>query len=239
MRCLLIDDEPLAIDLLENYIHQVPFLTLAGKCYDGLEALSLLQHQQVDLIFLDINMPQLTGMELANLLPKNVKLIFTTAYSDFAVESYEKNAIDYLLKPIRFERFLKAVMKAKDQDTGSASVIPVPINTNSGVTDEKPVFIKSGKQMIRVDFQQVDYLEGAKDYVIFHQGKQRTLVHTRMKDLEKTLPPFIQRVHLSYFVNLLKINKIEDNQAFVGTIAIPISSKYRAAFFDKIRFKDL
>ncbi|MFN7117616.1 MAG: LytR/AlgR family response regulator transcription factor [Saprospiraceae bacterium] len=233
MRCLLIDDEPLAIDLLENYIQNVPFLTLAGKCYDGMEALSFLQNNEADLIFLDINMPQLTGMELANILPKNTKIIFTTAYSEFAVESYEKNAIDYLLKPIRFERFLQAVLKAR-----AASVITSekPVITTAATLDNEypPMFVKSGKQMIRIDFQEVDYLEGAKDYVIFHQGKQRTLVHTRMKELEKALPPFIQRVHLSYFVNIYKINKIEDNQAFINNISIPISGKYKEAFFAKI-----
>jgi two-component system LytT family response regulator len=181
MRCLLIDDEPLAINLLENYIQNVPFLTLAGKCYDGVEALTFLQQNEVDLIFLDINMPQLTGMELANILPKHAKIIFTTAYTEFAVESYEKNAVDYLLKPIRFERFLKAVMKVKETPP-SMTMPPVP--------EPAPVFVKSGKQTVRIDFQELDYLEGAKDYVIFHKGKQRTLVHTRMKELEKILPSF-------------------------------------------------
>lgn len=150
MHCLIVDDEPLAIKLLEEYIQQVPYLSLSGKCYNVVEALEFLSNQPADLLFLDINMPQLTGMQLAAVLPADQQIIFTTAYSDYAVESYSRNAVDYLLKPITFERFLQGVQKAKRPSNGQE------------YTQEAPFFIKTGKSIVKIAFTEVLYIEGAR-----------------------------------------------------------------------------
>ncbi len=239
IKCLIVDDEPLAVSLLVDYIGQVPFLELSHTCYNAMEALTFLQGQTVDLIFLDINMPHLSGMELSNLLGKKQKIIFTTAYSNYAVESYEKNALDYLLKPITFERFVRSVTKAWEilekskenslQNTESAEDTAKQIPTT--------IFLKTGKSVIKVEVSKIDYIEGLKDYVIFVVGSEKHIVYKRMKDLETGLSPDFYRIHHSYIVNINRIRKIEDNHVFIGENRIAISEKYRDSFIDKIQEK--
>ena len=189
--CIIIDDEPMAVNLLEEYVSQLSFLKLQQKCYNAIEALAFLKEHRTDLIFLDINMPQLSGMQLVSLLPAGQKFIFTTAYSEFAVESYEMNAVDYLVKPITFDRFLKAVNKA--------ATLLQPA-TNSGVTNQK-LIIKSGKTLIQLDYKDILWIEGLKDYVVFHTSQAKHIVYKRMKDLEESMPSQFSRVHNSYIVN--------------------------------------
>ncbi len=224
------DDEPLAVSLLENHISKTPFLTLVGKSFHALEALDFLQKNKVDLIFLDINMPHLSGMQLKMLLPENQKVIFTTAYSEFAVESYERNAFDYLLKPITFERFLKSIIRLRDylesQET-EKEMVTTPQGSNC-------VFIKSGKEIVQLMYDEILYIEGLKDYVSIVTENQRIISHKRMKDLEESLPTQFQRVHLSYIVNTDKISKISDNQIVIRENKIPLSDKYREVFLLKI-----
>ncbi len=228
LRCLIIDDEPFAVNLLEEYVQQTPFLQLAGKCYNAIEALNFLRGAPVDLLFLDINMPQLSGMQLANLLNQNYQIIFTTAYSEYAVESYELNAVDYLLKPITFERFMKAVQKA---------IAPHPEPSPPAKEEEAPsnFFVKSGKAVIKLNFAKILYIEALGDYVVFHSSGEKHLVYKRMKELEATLPDFFCRVHNSHIINLNHISKIEDNQVFIGTVALPVSEKYRDHFWQHIQ----
>ncbi len=222
--CLIVDDEPLAVQLLENHVAQVPFLSLKGCAYHSMEALTFLEKQPVDLIFLDINLPYLSGMQLKDLLLPDQKVIFTTAYSEFAVESYEKNAVDYLLKPVTFERFLKAVLKVKKaEDTpGKFSDLPGSI------------FVKSGKELLKVAIDDILYIEGLKDYVLVVTDKQRIITYKRLKDLEQTLPGQFSRVHLSYIVNHDKIQRVADNHVVIGNVQIPLSEKYRAGFLQKV-----
>lgn len=227
IRCLIVDDEPLAISLLENHIAQIPFLSLSGKCFHALEALDFLQKNTVDLVFLDINMPHLTGMQLKVLLPDNQRVIFTTAYSEYAVESYEKDADDYLLKPITFERFFKSVLKLKtsiEKQENERSIEP-----NSNYT-----FIKSGKEIIQVNYDEILYIEGLKDYVSIVTENQKIITYKRMKDLEECLPEQFQRVHLSFIINMNKIQKVADNQVFIGEDKISMSDKYREVFWERI-----
>lgn len=230
IRCLIVDDEPLAVQLLEDYIRQTDFLQLSGKCYNAMDALSFCKANMVDLLFLDINMPKLTGMELATLLPANQKIIFTTAYSEYAVQSYEKNAVDYLLKPITFERFMKAVVKAEKL------LVPASPETNNTISasDNSSVFIKSGKAMVKVLFDNILFIEGLKDYVTFHTTTEKLIVYKRMKELENTLPANFIRIHNSYIINAKHVQKVADNQAFVMGAGVPISEKYRESFIQNL-----
>jgi two-component system, LytTR family, response regulator len=221
--CIIVDDEPYAGNLLEEYILQVPYLRLEKKCLTAMEALDFLQGQVVDLVFLDINLPQLSGMQLAHILPRNQKVIFTTAYTSYAVESYAINAIDYLLKPITFERFLKSIEKIH-------GVIKRP-------AEQGNFFIKSGKAMIKVSASDIYYIEGLKDYVIFRLEKEKHIVYKKMKELEAILEENFMRIHHSFIVNTNHIKKIEDNQVHILDQRISISEKYRESFIGFIKNK--
>jgi two-component system, LytTR family, response regulator len=224
--CLIADDEPLAVQLLEDYIRHADGLQLVHTCYNAVEAHVFLKQQPVDLLFLDINMPKLTGMELTSLLSPAQKIIFTTAYSEYAVESYEKNAVDYLLKPISFERFMKAVVKAEKLLAEPVADTPVSSTSN---------FVKSGKAIININFEKVIFIEGMKDYVAFHTTEEKIVVYKRMKELEETLPANFIRIHHSYFINTQHISRVEDNQVFTASHQIPISEKYRESFLRRIK----
>jgi two-component system LytT family response regulator len=221
--CIIVDDEPYAGNLLEEYILQVPYLRLEKKCLTAMEALEFLQSSPVDLVFLDINLPQLSGMQLAHILPQNQKVIFTTAYTSYAVESYAINAIDYLLKPITFERFVKSIEKIH-------GVIKRP-------SEQGNFFIKSGKAMIKISASEIYYIEGLKDYVIFRLEKEKHIVYKKMKELEVILEENFMRVHHSFIVNTNHIKKIEDNQVHILDQRISISEKYRDSFMGFVKNK--
>lgn len=222
--CMIVDDEPMAVNLLAEYIGRVPWLTLDHKCYNALECLDYLKTHKVDLVFLDINMPHLSGMQLTALLPPGQHFIFTTAYSEFAVESYEKNAVDYLLKPITLDRFLNAVQKARQL-----------MEAGPGLkTTGTQLFLKTGKAIVSLRYEDIRYIEGLKDYMVFHTPQGKHIVYKRMKQLEETLPPQFSRVHNSYIINRDHIQKIEDNQVWVSDQVVPISDKYRELFFSKV-----
>lgn len=231
IQCMLIDDEPYAVNLLEEYILQVPYLQLQHKCYHALEALEILKSDRPDLIFLDINMPHLSGMQLASLLPPKQLFIFTTAYSEFAAESYEKNALDYLVKPITFDRFLKSVMKA-------SNLLSVPSEPVQPAIAPQKLFLKTGRAIVQLEYQDVLLIEGLKDYVVFHTNSGKHIVYKRMKELEETLPANFSRIHLSYIVNRDHIKRIEDNHIYINQERIPVGEKYREQFLGRIN-KDL
>src|SRR5215831_8701784 len=222
LTCLIVDDEPNALKLLEDHIRKVPHLQLMHKCFDAFEALEFIRANQVDLIFLDINMPQLSGMELAAMLPKGQKIIFTTAYSEFALEGYEYNAVDYLLKPISFKRFMQAISKLSTLDRAEE-----PTPSKSSDDEGKYMFVKSGKQIIKVEYAAILYLEALKEYVCIYTTEEKLLVYKRMKDLEETLPSSFIRIHNSYIININHLQKIDANQAIIGKEKIPVSSSYR------------
>jgi DNA-binding LytR/AlgR family response regulator len=225
--CLIIEDEPNAQQLLQDYISKVPYLTLKGTCFDALEALEFLGHSQADLIFLDINMPDLTGIELIHMLPKEQKVIFTTASSDHAIESYEYNAVDYLLKPITFKRFLMAVQKAFN---------PSPPTSSQA---EEYLFAKSDKKMIRVNLRDIVYFEALKEYVCIHTRTQKIVTYKRMKELLEKLPGHFTRIHNSYIVNGDHITRVEGNYVLVGDKSLPIGISYRDAFAGFIQLRAL
>jgi DNA-binding LytR/AlgR family response regulator len=227
LSCLIVDDEPLARNLLTEYVKKVPYLTLAGTCSNALLALEVLREKPVDLLFLDIQMPELTGINFLKTLQKRPLVILTTAYSQYALESYELDVVDYLLKPITFERFLKAVEKASQR---------VTVNEPSETTSvEKPspsfVFIKDGTRLVKVKFEDILYVEGLKDYVTIHTRQQKIVSLQRLKSLEEQLPPekFI-RVHNSFIVALNAIEAVHKGEVQIGPALIPISDSYKKAF---------
>jgi DNA-binding LytR/AlgR family response regulator len=211
---------------MEEYISQVAYLDLKKKCLNAVEALAYLQDHRVDLIFLDINLPKLSGMQLAQILSPGQKVIFTTAYSSYAVESYAVNALDYLLKPITFERFVRSVEKAAHHFNQTApSLSPGQGN----------FFIKSGKAMIKVSPSDIYYIEGLKDYVMFRLEKEKHIVYKKMKELEDILEPGFKRIHHSFIVNTDHIKKIEDNHVYILDQRLSISEKYREGFISFIK----
>jgi len=224
--CLVVDDEPYAVNLLAEYISHVPFLYLQHTCYNALQALDYLKSNTTDLILLDINMPHLSGMQLATLLPPGQQVIFITAYADYAVESYEKNAVDYLLKPVTFERFLKSVNKVK-LSRGTA------VNDAATITNDK-LFLKTGKTFVQLGYDEVYVIEGLKDYVMFYTEGGNHIAYKRMKELEETLPKQFARVHNSYIINCNYIQKVEDNHVYIRDKRIPTSEKYREQFLQLI-----
>ena len=230
--CLIVEDEPNAGQLLQDYISKVPYLTLVGTCFDALEALEFLGHTRADLIFLDINMPDLTGVELIHMLPKGQKIIFTTAYSDYAIQSYEYNAVDYLLKPITFKRFLMAVQKAAQLLPDAQKATPPP-------PQEEYLFAKSDKKMIRVNLRDIVYFEALKEYVCIHTKTQKIVTYKRMKELLEKLPSHFIRIHNSYIINGDHITRVEGNFTLVGDKNLPIGISYRDAFAEFIHLRAL
>lgn len=226
IRCLLVDDEPLAVQLLDDYIRQTGFLTTVHRCHHALDALDWLSGHAADAVFLDINLPRLSGMELSALLPASPRIVFTTAYAQYAVESYEKNAVDYLLKPITFERFMTAALKLRQ----ACGDLPAP------PAEPDFLFAKTGRNLVKVRFDELLFVEGWKDYVALHTASSgRHLVHRRMKDMEALLPPHFLRVHLSFIVNLREVQRFEDGQLCIGARTVPVSDKYREAFLAAVR----
>jgi len=232
LNCIIIDDEPDAVNLLELLIRQSTAWTLKAKCYDALEALTFLKNNQVDFIFLDINMPQLTGMELAALLPDRTKIVFTTAYSEYAFESYAFQTIDYLLKPITLKRFLAAVQKIEKFFLKQE---PQQLQNMESVQD--CFFVKSGKVIRKIVLRDILYFEGERDYVSLVTKDEKILIYRRLKDIEAQLKlPFL-RVHNSYIINYEKLNKIEENHIYIADKRIPVSEKFRDGFMEIINQK--
>lgn len=226
IRCIVVDDEPLAVHLLQKHIDQLPFLQLQSYFYNPLDALEYLKTEKVDLIFIDINLPLINGMQLASMLRDGHAFIFTTAYSQYAVESYEKNAVDYLLKPITFDRFYKSVQKA-------ATLLHDKKDFDDQLPD-KHLFVKTGKALVQLRYDEILFFEGLKDYVNVYTQREKHTIYKRMKELEERLPEYYSRVHLSYIVNRKFIRRIEDNHVFIENQRIPISAKYKDAFLQLI-----
>jgi two-component system, LytTR family, response regulator len=232
-KCLIVDDEPSASALLRSHIAHVDFLDHAMTCYDGYEALNFLRQHNVDIIFMDIELPEMSGMELADLLPGNVALIFTTAHSAYAAESYRKLAVDYLLKPITFAGFMEAVQKAVIKITAAAPIQP----TEHTIAQKDYLFVKSGKKLIRLEYASILYIEGKKEYVNFHTHNGVILIYKRLKEIAEIAGNMFQRIHHSYIVNVHQIVKIEDNHVWIGNRRLPISDTYRKQFLSFIEKK--
>lgn len=235
MDCLIVDDEPIAIEILKEYITKISFLKLAKTFRNPLQALEYLQKNEIDLLFLDINMPDLTGIQFLNSLTYSPLVIFTTAYSQFALDSYEYDAIDFLLKPIEFERFLKAVNKAFDH----FKLRNIKHHSKTQTNGEKvkgSILIKSGTQLHQIKINDILYIKGAGNYVTIFIENQKIMTLLTMDKLLHMLPSeqFI-RIHRSYIVNTDKINIIDKEQIKIRDVSIPIGDNFKETFFNYIK----
>lgn len=227
LRCLIVEDEPLARNLLVEYVNKVASLELVQACPNPLQAVEVLRSHPVDLMFLDIQMPEITGITLLKSLQVKPLVILTTAYSEYALESYELDVVDYLLKPITFDRFLRAVDKASHRFTAPA---PRP-DAATQDTARSFVFIKDGTRLVKVNFDDILFVEGLKDYVTIVTKTQKIISLQRLKTLETQLPAdtFI-RVHHSYIVSLKAIDTIYKGEVRIGSHVIPVSDSYKKIF---------
>lgn len=226
IQCIIVDDEPLAIEILEAYIEKIPYLELAGKFTNGIEAMQFLKAHKVDLMLLDIQMPDLTGIQLMKVLHDPPLVIFTTAFDNYALKSYEFEAIDYLLKPVELERFLKAIEKAwKRIERSTAQVAAVPENNS---VKESFIFIKTEYRIQRVEKSEILYIEGMKNYLRVVTRSEKYMTLQNFKNIQSLLPePQFMRVHKSFVIALDKIDSIERGRIKIGNRIIPIGDTYK------------
>lgn len=231
LKCIAVDDEPLALKLVQTFIEQTPFLQLIASCDNAVEAMGMIREKQPDLVFLDINMPNLTGMELARLLQEQSgtlpKIVFTTAYNHYAIEGYRVNAVDYLLKPFSYEEFLRAANKVL-QLTEEAS------NNFQAITaDDEFIFLKVEYHWVRISLKEILYIESLKDYVKVHldNAEKAVLSLISLKALEEKLPPAkFMRMNRSFIVSLEKISAISKNSIFINKTEITVGEQYKETF---------
>jgi two-component system LytT family response regulator len=233
--CIIVDDEPHAIEVLEHYAKQTPHLDLVASFTNPIEALQLLVQRKVDLIFLDIQMPEISGIDFIRAIHGKSKVIMTTAYSEFALEGFELSVIDYLLKPIRLPRFLAAVQKAVEQITAMD-------NSQQKENNDDYIFVKteSKGKLLKINFADIDFIESLKNYVAIYGGGKKTLVHTSMKELEERLPKkHFVRVHKSFIIPISRITGIEGNLVRLKNVSteILIGENYKPELMEIIRGK--
>jgi len=232
LKCIIVDDEPPAIRLLEKYVAKVTFLELVGTMTNSLEALRMVETTDIDLLFLDIQMPDLTGIQLSKILKGRTRIIFTTAYPQFALESYQLNAVDYLLKPFEFERFYEAVLKVKE----------VPQKIEEGIATEGYLFIKTdGKNNFeKVFLNEIIYIESLKNYLAIHLRNKQIITYSTLKHFDEYLPKtdFI-KIHRSYIVALQHIEQTDSLAVYLNDTNLPIGETYRTAFFETIKQRKL
>ncbi len=227
IRCIIVEDEPLARNLLVDYVKKIGYLELIDACSTPMRALEVLRTHPVDLMFLDIQMPEITGFTLLKTLQHKPLVVLTTAYSEYALESYDLDVVDYLLKPITFDRFLKSVDRAGQRLRG-------PAGNPTQTKPESPfVFVKDGTKLVKITYDDILFVEGLKDYVTIVTKTQKIVSLQRLKTLETQLPPdrFI-RVHHSYIIALKAVDAIHKSEVQIGNHLIPISDSYRKAFRD-------
>ena len=223
LTCAIIDDEPLALDLLESYVNKTPFLQLAGKYSSAVTAMKELPEQQVDLLFLDIQMPELNGLEFSKMVPPHTRIVFTTAFEQYAIDGYKVNALDYLLKPISYVDFLQAANKAVQW----FELLQQPRD------EVQSIFVKSDYKLVQIELSKILYVEGLKDYIkIYEEGCTKPILSLMsMKSMEELLPASrFMRVHRSYIVQKEKIRVIDRGRIVFGKTYIPVSDSYKQAF---------
>jgi DNA-binding LytR/AlgR family response regulator len=235
IKCLIVDDEAPARKVVEKFLTDLPGVEIVGQCKNAFEAMEMLSKEKPDLMFLDINMPNLSGIQLLKTLQHPPMVIITTAYREYALESFELDVVDYLHKPFSFERFIKAMNKAR------AKFDPAEINVNQPVApkgNESPnyIFIKEDKRNYRVDLKDIEYLQADGDYINVFTKKRTYLVYMTMKKMETVLDKTnLIRVHRSYFVNLSYVTAFEGNRILINDTAIPLGAAYRKYFYDIVK----
>lgn len=231
--CMILDDEYMAVLLLEEYVKKLPFLKLILSSTNGIEVLNALQNEKTDILFMDIQMPQINGLHLAQSLIHKPQIIFTTAYAEHAVEGFAINATDYLLKPFSFERFLQSVNKAIKN-------IEAFMKHKVSEANKSHFFVKSSGKLIKIEIQSIDYIEGLKEYVSIYSGADRIVTLQSLKNLEDELPSDqFKRVHKSYIINNKKIKYIEGNLIHLPGKSIPIGGNYKVELLKSLGFNGL
>ncbi len=226
LNCIIVDDEPLAVEVLESYVERIAGLNLLASRNNAVQAFDILKEEQVDLIFLDIQMPKLNGIDFLKVLNPAPKVIFTTAYRDYAIESYELNVVDYLLKPIAFDRFLMAVNKAME-DSGPVheTVLEPSINSNQ---DPPYIFLKADRKMVKIYLKDIIYIESLKDYVRIKTEEKEIISLQKISYLEQKLPEdCFMRIHRSFIVPIKKIKAFSNHSIEVGAKELPIGRNYK------------
>ncbi|MEO9570787.1 MAG: LytTR family DNA-binding domain-containing protein [Polaribacter sp.] len=227
LTCVIVDDEPPAIRLLEKYVAKISFLELKGTYTNPLEALQSIEKEHIDLVFLDIQMPEITGIQLSKIINQKTKIIFTTAYPQFALESYDVSAVDYLLKPIEFEKFYKAALKVNQKET---------VVETTSKNDEYLFFKTDGKNKFsKVFTRDILYVEGLKNYISIYLKDKRIITYSTLKHVAENLPKSdFTQIHKSYIVSIKHIDKIDNDSLFINKEELPIGNTYRKLFFEKI-----
>ena len=236
MRCIAVDDEPLALKIIEDFVRKVPYLELVATLPSAIEAAEFIQHEPVDLIFLDINMPHLTGIDFVRMSDRLPLVILTTAYPDYALTGYELDVVDYLLKPFSFDRFFKAVTKAHDmyklrRSSGDSASTTAPAVAASAQPDY--VMIRVEYSTVRINISDILFVEGLKDYVKIATEQKNYVTKSSMKNVEDRLPSDrFKRVHKSFIVNLDRVQAFENNHLVIGEYRIPLGSNNREEFLE-------
>ena len=227
LNCIIIDDEPLAAELLASYARKTLFLNLIGVFNSAVEGIKVIRENRVDLIFLDIQMPELSGLEFAKILPKETKIIFTTAFSQYAVDGYKANAVDYLMKPVSYDDFLAGANRALEWFRS--------VRQSENASDDRFIFVKSEYKLVKIMFDDILYIEGLKDYVKIYltDGRDPVMSLMNMKKIEESLPkPEFMRIHCSYIVHMRKIEGIDRFRVVIGNAILPISDSYKTTIQD-------
>lgn len=226
-KILIVDDEPPARKLLSNYISKIGILDLAGSCSNGEEALVFLNQNQVDILLLDIRMPLITGMDLLNELSHRPLTIFVTAYEEYALKGYEMDVIDYLMKPVSFERFKQAIYKAVED---------LSLQVGTRETDEKPdyFFIKTDSRIVKLLYSEIQVIEAQREYIKIITSSRKVMSLLSMTNIANVLPSEFIRIHRSYIINMRHIDEIQANEVTIGKEIYPISRNYREEFFNKL-----
>ncbi len=231
IKCLIVDDEPLAQRIIEKYAEDIPTIEISAKCANAFEAIQALNDMDIDLIFLDINMPKLSGINFLKTLKNPPLTIITTAYSEYALEGYELDVLDYLKKPFSFERFLKAVQKAQERMKESSKDTIIHEVVTSHNLEENYIFVKSNKKTFKVNISDVFYIEALGDYVKIHTTDKVIVTYQSMKKIEALLPAdSFKRIHKSFIVAISKIKSIEGNMVEIKDEKLPIGSNYKQEF---------
>jgi len=224
IHCIIVDDEPIAREILEEHLHKIEAIKIIATCKNAMEAFNVINSNRIDVIFLDINMPEISGLSFAKSINKNIKIIFTTAYREYAVDGFDLKAVDYLLKPISFERLLQAVNKFLNEN------IPVYTETKDELTIEKSdfIFVRSDRKMIKINFSDINYIESLGDYLKIHLPGKTIITRETISNMEAKLPKkeFI-RIHRSFILSIAKIESFTNEFVEVNKKAIPISRSYK------------
>ena len=231
INCVIVDDEPVARNVLETFVAKIPNLELVKSCKNAMEAFEVANQQKIDIFFLDINMPNISGLSLAKSINQKAKIIFTTAYREYAVDGFNLKAVDYLLKPISFDRFLQSIHKYFE----GVSFIDSEIKIEKSVLKNDFIFVRSDRKMIKINFDEIQYVESLSDYIKIHSADKTITTRETISNIETKLPAknFL-RIHRSYIVNLKKMNSYTNEFVEIGKNAIPISRTYKENVLKKL-----